>query len=132
VIHTIHTNRVARFFLVQYPKTGKNYHKMYQMAITYNKCPHKIQTAIQYANIFHSKALKNIPKKGFLASNYTIWQPCIRTYICTFAFKHFQGIHREPLAQIVQAVTSSKHLGRHVGMSDWNYDSTVSHLGNLK
>jgi hypothetical protein len=28
--------------------------------------------------IFHSKALQNIPKMGFLVRKYTIWQPCQR------------------------------------------------------
>jgi hypothetical protein len=29
-----------------------------------------------YTNIFHSKALQNLPKLGFLVSKCTIWQPC--------------------------------------------------------
>jgi hypothetical protein len=32
-------SRVARFFSVHDTKTGKNYHKMYQMVIKYPKCP---------------------------------------------------------------------------------------------
>jgi hypothetical protein len=46
---------VARFFLTQNTKTGENLtngQKMYKMAIEYSK-------------LFHSKALKNLPKSGF-------------------------------------------------------------------
>jgi hypothetical protein len=62
--------RVARFFLTQYTKTGEIYkiaatlpngHKIYQMAVKYSKVP---QTK---RNIFHSKALKNLPKSVCLA-----------------------------------------------------------------
>jgi hypothetical protein len=36
-----------------------------------------LQTAIKYTHIFHSKALQNIPKLGFLYEFvYAIWQPC--------------------------------------------------------
>jgi hypothetical protein len=30
----------------------------------------------KYANIFHCKTLKNLPKFGFLVGKHTIWQPC--------------------------------------------------------
>jgi hypothetical protein len=30
---------------------------------------------IKYTNIFHSKAIQNLPKFGFLVRKYTIWQP---------------------------------------------------------
>jgi hypothetical protein len=60
-------SRSARFFLTQYTKTGKNYHittklpndhKVYQMAVIYSYT--------KYTNIFHYKALKNLPKLRFL------------------------------------------------------------------
>jgi hypothetical protein len=34
------------------------------------------QMVIKYTNIFHSKALQNLPKLGFLVWKQTIWQPC--------------------------------------------------------
>jgi hypothetical protein len=30
---------------------------------------------MKYTNIFHSKALQNLPKVGFLVWKHTIWQP---------------------------------------------------------
>jgi hypothetical protein len=36
------------------------------------------QVTIKYTIIFHSKALKNLPKLGFLVWKQTIWQPCWR------------------------------------------------------
>jgi hypothetical protein len=37
---------------------------------------HKIfQMIIEYSNIFHSKALQNLPEWGFLVWKQTIWQP---------------------------------------------------------
>jgi hypothetical protein len=35
------------------------------------------EMAIKYVNIFHWKALQNLPKLGFWVWKYTIWQPCI-------------------------------------------------------
>jgi hypothetical protein len=40
-----------------------------------------------YTNLFHSKALQNFPKFGFLVGKNTIWQPCSATKL----FKTFQG-----------------------------------------
>jgi hypothetical protein len=34
------------------------------------------QMAIKYTSIFHSRALQNLPKFGFLVRKHTIWQPC--------------------------------------------------------
>jgi hypothetical protein len=31
--------------------------------------------AVKYSSIFHSKALQNLPKLGFLVWKQTIWQP---------------------------------------------------------
>jgi hypothetical protein len=31
---------------------------------------------IEYSNFYNSKALKNLPKHGFLFLKHTIWQPC--------------------------------------------------------
>jgi hypothetical protein len=33
------------------------------------------QMTIKYTNIYHSKALKNMPKCGSMVWKYTIWQP---------------------------------------------------------
>jgi hypothetical protein len=33
--------------------------------------------AIKYSNIFHCKALQDLPHSGFLVRKYTIWQPCV-------------------------------------------------------
>jgi hypothetical protein len=33
---------------------------------------------LKYTNIFHFKALQNLPKLGFLVWKYTIWQPCCK------------------------------------------------------
>jgi hypothetical protein len=36
---------------------------------------HKIfQMVMKYTNIYHSKALQNVPKLGFLVRKQTIWQ----------------------------------------------------------
>jgi hypothetical protein len=32
--------------------------------------------AKKYTNIFHSEAIQNLTKLGFLVWKYTIWQPC--------------------------------------------------------
>jgi hypothetical protein len=72
-------NRVARFFLVQHTKMGKN-----------TKWPQDIpnghlikqngrkifQRDIEYTNIFHSRALKI----GFLVLQYTLWKPWLLNY----------------------------------------------------
>jgi hypothetical protein len=81
------------FFRHNIPKRGKihqitttlpNCHKMYQMTEKYSKWPNNIpndhtifQMTIQYTSIFHSKALQNLPKLGFLVWKQTIWQPWI-------------------------------------------------------
>jgi hypothetical protein len=39
--------------------------------------------AIKYANLFHFKALQNLPKLGFLDWKDTIWQPCIQAKPCS-------------------------------------------------
>jgi hypothetical protein len=51
-------------------QTAITYHNLYQMAVNYSKF------FIKYRNIFHSKALQNFPKLGFLVRKPTIWQPC--------------------------------------------------------
>jgi hypothetical protein len=61
--------RVARFFLVQNTKTGKNipnYHELYQISIKYNKDHKMDQVSIKYINMFQCKTLQNLPKFGFL------------------------------------------------------------------
>jgi hypothetical protein len=62
-------SRVARFFAVQFTKTGK----IYQMTTKYTKVKFIItngriidQMTITYNIIFHCKTLQNLPKMGFL------------------------------------------------------------------
>jgi hypothetical protein len=69
--------RVARFFLTQYTKTGKNIPKYHNIT----KWPLSIKDGLKifsmttiYIGILHSKALQNLPKLGFLVWKYTIWQ----------------------------------------------------------
>jgi hypothetical protein len=74
--------RVARFSLVQTYQNGKNIpndHKLYQTAIHYSICHKIFQMIIKCNNIFHSKALQNLPKLGLLVWKQTIWQPCFGT-----------------------------------------------------
>jgi hypothetical protein len=59
--------QACQIFLVLDTKTGKNVpneHKMYQMVIKYVR--KMFQMAIKSINIFQSKALKHLPKLGFL------------------------------------------------------------------
>jgi nuclear transport factor 2 (NTF2) superfamily protein len=57
--------------------------KMYQITVSYTKCPWSItkdrkmdKVSIKYTIIFHCKTLQNLPKFGFLVWKQTIWQPC--------------------------------------------------------
>jgi hypothetical protein len=77
-------SRVDRFFVVQYTKTGKTY----EMTSKYTKVQKHIpngrkidQIVIKYCNIFHCKALHNLPTLGFWVWRYTLWQPCFRDYL---------------------------------------------------
>jgi hypothetical protein len=61
--------RVARYFVTQYTRTLENIQKDHFVTKTPCNIPngHYIfQTAIKYTNIFHFKALQNLPKFGFL------------------------------------------------------------------
>jgi hypothetical protein len=61
--------RVARFFVTQYTKTGENIPNYYNITKWPLNIPNgrKIfQMTIKYTNIFHSKALQDLPKLGFL------------------------------------------------------------------
>jgi hypothetical protein len=63
------TIRVARFFLVQTYKNGKNIpndHKNIPNGHKLLKNGLKIQMVMKYTNVFHIKTLQNIPKFGFL------------------------------------------------------------------
>jgi hypothetical protein len=65
----VYPSRVARFFLAQNTKTGENIPNSQNncpISIKNAKLPPKIQLAIKYANLFHFKALQNLPKLGFL------------------------------------------------------------------
>jgi hypothetical protein len=60
--------RVARFFLVDLTKMGKTYqtdNKIYQTDHKIYQLVSKNQMDIKYIKIFHSKALKSIPKLEF-------------------------------------------------------------------
>jgi hypothetical protein len=70
---------------------------MYQMTTNYTKQPYIIlngrkifQIVKKYNNIFHSKALQNLPKLGFLVRKQTIWQPwygpakAIQIFFCRY------------------------------------------------
>jgi hypothetical protein len=68
---------VARFFLVQQIKTGKNIPNDDKNTKLPKHKPNDCKIdhiAIKYANIFHYKALHNLPKVEFLVRKYTIWQ----------------------------------------------------------
>jgi hypothetical protein len=64
-----------------YQNVGK-YTKLlqnYQITIKCKKCPWHIPNGHKkYTNIFHSKALQNLPKFGFLVGKNTIWQSWFR------------------------------------------------------
>jgi hypothetical protein len=48
------------------------------MAIKYSKWP-RIPNGymyVDYTNVFHSKALQNLPELLLFIRKYTIWQPC--------------------------------------------------------
>jgi hypothetical protein len=61
------------------PKRGKMYQMNTKCTEWLKNIPNgcKIfQIAINYINIFQSRALQNLPKVGFLVWKETIWQPC--------------------------------------------------------
>jgi hypothetical protein len=61
--------RVARFFLVENTKTGKNipnYHIITKWPQNISDGRKIDQIVIKYTKIFHSKTLQNLPKLGFL------------------------------------------------------------------
>jgi hypothetical protein len=51
----------------------QNKHQIYQMAIKYTEWPWNFQMAVKYMNLFHSKAIQNIPKLESLVCKYTLW-----------------------------------------------------------
>jgi hypothetical protein len=70
--------RVARFFLLQTFQFGKNI----EMTINYTKRPFIIpngrkifQIVMKYTNIYHSKALQNLPKFGIWLENKPFGNP---------------------------------------------------------
>jgi hypothetical protein len=73
--------RIARFFLRQCTKAGKNVHtkfpQNYQMTVKWSQQngSNIFQMGITSTNIFHSKALQPLPSLGFLVWKWTIWQP---------------------------------------------------------
>jgi hypothetical protein len=88
--------RVARFFLVQYSKTGKNIpndHKINPKAIKYTKWLSNIPNGKKYTNIFHSKALRNTPNLGFLGFKiFHLANPWVDIMITIFGnFRQFSA-----------------------------------------
>jgi hypothetical protein len=65
-------SRVARFFLTQCTKKGKN------VPNYLHNGRNVFQRAIKYTNAFQSKDLQDLPKLGFGVRKHTIWQPCSR------------------------------------------------------
>jgi hypothetical protein len=45
------------------------------MATIYSNGRNIFQMTLEYTNLFHSKALQNLHKVGFLVRKYIIWQP---------------------------------------------------------
>jgi hypothetical protein len=45
--------------------------------------------AIKYTNIYHSKALQNIPKLWLLVWKHTVWQPCLEKRFSKIISKFF-------------------------------------------
>jgi hypothetical protein len=79
-------NGVARFFLVQNTKTGKNvpnYHELFQMPINITKNRKMDQVSIKYTNIFQYKTLPNLPKFRFL-----VWK---RNHLATLVVNTCRG-----------------------------------------
>jgi hypothetical protein len=67
--------RVARFFLRQHTKTGKNIPRTIpNVNLKYRNGCKIDQISIKITNIFHSKALEKLPKFAFLVWKYTIGQ----------------------------------------------------------
>jgi hypothetical protein len=73
----------CQIFLFQFTQTGENVQK-YQVAIKYTCCQKQLQTTLKYTNIFHSKALRNIPKIKINLSDYACESAA--TYVPTFEF----------------------------------------------
>jgi hypothetical protein len=65
----------------------RNGHKIYQMALTYI-----FEMAIENTNIFHSKALQNLPKFGFLVRKIPSGNP---GPLDSFIFSLLIGLHFE-------------------------------------
>jgi hypothetical protein len=57
--------RVARFFLAQHTKTGKNVPKRPQKSQNTPNASKIYQMAKIYKNVFHLKAVQNVSKLGF-------------------------------------------------------------------
>jgi hypothetical protein len=56
--------------------------KMYQMTTKLPNGRNVFQMALNYTNIFHFKALQNLPLLGFLVWKCTVWQTCYRNVLC--------------------------------------------------
>jgi hypothetical protein len=68
-----------------------------QMTVKYSKM------TIKYTSIFHSNALQNLLKLGFLVCKQTIWQPCFPFLLFAFSacystcVQHFLFIERSAI-----------------------------------
>jgi hypothetical protein len=79
-----HWIRVARFFLIQYTKTGRNVPNDQKITQLPQNRTTKLQMDLKHTNIFHSKAHKIIPKIEIMVWKYTIWQPCIECAVFSY------------------------------------------------
>jgi hypothetical protein len=69
IFSTVIRFRVARFFMVHDNKTGKNVpneHKCTKWSLNIPNVQNYSEWPKKYINIFHSKALQNLPKLVFL------------------------------------------------------------------
>jgi hypothetical protein len=78
------------------PKCWKNIpgdHKTYQMTKKFTNLSVNISNGHKIYQ--HRKTLQNLPKIGFLVLKYTIWQPCLIRYICTYVLVGFSNSFRK-------------------------------------
>jgi hypothetical protein len=88
------------------------------MAVKYSKWP-------KNTNIFHSKALPNIPKLGFLVWKYTIWQPWSwnsRLKVCVWSGQPPAEPARTLPEKPVSSVTGTFFGNYYIGNKDfWHF-----------
>jgi hypothetical protein len=73
-----HCQKGCQIFLDTIFQNGEKLPNAHNITNSTSSIPNGLKTfqrTIKYTNIFHSKALQNLPKLGFLVRKYTIWQP---------------------------------------------------------